>query len=168
MGAPRRSLHAVLAVLALAASSLAACGGGAPPPPAVSSARVTGPDGQNNWIAIVCKGAQMRCVQRAGEECPKGYTIAEQHAHEGQSSASSASASGTSTQFGGSFGARGESSSWHTYTGELLVKCKTTDIPPGDPRRSRECMSNVECVEGDECVFPAGAAWDTPGRCAPR
>ncbi len=114
----------------------------------MSSARVRGPDGETNWIAITCKGAQMLCVQRAGEACPHGYEAATSLGHEGQASSFSYGAN--------KYVATAQASSVHTYDGELLVKCRGTPAVDADgdgldPRRFRQCLADESCDTGDHC-----------------
>jgi hypothetical protein len=60
--------------------------------PSVTSTCIRGPDGQDNWIAIECKSAQLACVAEAGRVCPNGYDVADQLGHEGQESSGYAQA----------------------------------------------------------------------------
>jgi hypothetical protein len=73
------------------------------------AAHIRGPDGEDNWVSITCKRSQANCIERAGEECPNGYTVADASGHEG-------------------FYAQGQGGfmpayATTTYRGELLIKC---------------------------------------------
>jgi hypothetical protein len=130
----RHLTPALLAVLA--------CGG-----PAATSRQIRGPDGQDNWVAIVCKGVQMNCYARAGEVCPMGYEVADSEGHEGQASSG----------FANSYYAVYKSG--HTYAGELLIRCRGTPVGP----LGRDCLDEGSCDTGDTCVFSEHASM---GHCA--
>ena len=40
---------------------------------------VRGPDGSDEWLVITCHGSSADCYEAAGEECPDGYQVADQH-----------------------------------------------------------------------------------------
>lgn len=127
----------------------------------VQSARVRGPDGEDNWVAITCKGSQMRCVQRAGEACPRGYVVAGRLGREGFEAGGFAS--------GGNSGGVAMARARSTYDGEMLVKCKgAPSEEPAAPTRFRECMSDEGCDTGDECLFADSDSFSSHGRCRPR
>ncbi len=101
----------------------------------------------------------MLCVQRAGESCPNGYDVAATYGHEGQASQGSYGAN--------RYFAAAQTSSVHTYDGELLVKCRgavavDADADGLDPRRFRHCLADESCDTGDHCVF---ARKGEMGRC---
>jgi len=137
------------------AVTLVACGGG----PAVSSWRVRGPDGKNNWVAITCRGLQMRCIQRAGEACPGGYHVDDERGHEEQESSGFAS-------FNGGYAV---SRSARTYHGELLVQCKGAPAAAADDASDhRECLGDASCDTGDYCAFAPHSGPFDKGHCQPR
>ena len=64
-----KSLQGVLSLILVACASHAS--------------HIRGPDGEDNWVSITCKRSQANCIERAGEECPNGYTVADASGHEG-------------------------------------------------------------------------------------
>jgi hypothetical protein len=126
--------------------ALTACGG-----PSVTSTRIRGPDGTDNWVAITCPGSQMACYARAGEVCPAGYEQASSSLARGNVSGGVAS-----------------SSSAHAFDGEMLIRCRGTPVVPVAPvaPHRRECRDDVECETGERCV-PAPGSPVERGRCQP-
>jgi len=123
----------VAASLVLASVAALACG-----EPAVSSRRIRGPDGHNNWVSITCREAQASCEARASEVCPGGYDVTDSAGHV-------------------------VSRSNITLDGQMLVKCHGAAKTPA--RLQRECMGDETCDLGVKCIFAADAGFTDVGHC---
>lgn len=42
-----------------------------------SAKKVNGPDGEPGWYMVSCEDDRAKCVEKAGETCPKGYDVAD-------------------------------------------------------------------------------------------
>jgi len=123
----------VATLLALPTVAALACGG-----PAVTSRRIRGPDGHNNWVTIACPGAQASCTARASEVCPGGYDVTDSAGHVVPESNI-------------------------TLDGQMLVKCHGAVAAPA--RLQRECMGDESCDLGVKCLFAADAGITDVGHC---
>ncbi len=72
-----------------------------------SATRISGASG-TPWVSISCKRSHSRCYERAGEECPYGYSVIDSSGRSGQYT--------QVNQYGGY--------SIPIYHGELIIECK--------------------------------------------
>lgn len=153
-----------IAVATVACGALLAlpggCGG-----PSVTSTRIRGPDGKDNWVSIECKDSPTGCLQRAGEACPNGYEIA--GAGAGYHNEPNRAANVAEGMNAGMQGRAPQHYSDSVYRAAMLIQCHGEPAPAAQPE-PRTCMDSNECDRGDTCHFEADAGFTSTGRCVQR
>lgn len=123
--------------------------------PASTAHYMRGPDGNFGWVAVHCRGDQSVCWERAAQECPGGYDIAD-----------SVGAMGSTTTSGG--GKFGSAYTTNQYSGDFFVKCRAYNTnankyAPVTKRSTGQDDGPMQCASKKDCPW---AGYDcVDGRC---